>query len=317
MPSNIILSLCIPTYNRDTYLEKCLLSIVKQVGNNLEVEVIISDNLSNDSTRELSEGFVQKFSNVKYFVNETNIGADKNIIRVLQLGSGKYLKLLNDYVEFKDGCLLRMLEIIKSHLITEEVIFFSDGLSHLKKKEFHYSKNLDEFLAIAGDRGTWISAFGIWKEDFWNFIENHTFKTSNLVQAELLFDSVTLRKRGVTYSRRIFIINELVYKKTGYNFFRVFVNDYINSIIRGLKNERRITYFSYLREKNRFFSNFIWMWFKKIKIKKDKSIEYNTEGMFRIIFDTYKYEPILYLYVLFLPFYMLGFYFKKLKRKMD
>jgi glycosyltransferase involved in cell wall biosynthesis len=315
MVPEILLSICIPTYNRATYLEKCLQSIVQQVGNNPQVEIIISDNVSNDNTGLLCKGFAEQFDNVKYFANETNIGADKNIIRVLNLARGKYLKLLNDYVEFKDACVLKMLEIIKKHLESKEVLFFSNGLSHLKKKEFHYSKNLDEFVRIASDRSTWISAFGIWKEDFLFLIENQTFKTTNLAQTELLFNSVDLRKKAVTYSREIFVIHEMVNKKTGYNFFHVFVNDYFNTIIGGLKNESRISHLTYWLEKNRFFSNFIWMWFKKIKIKNDKSIEYNTEGMFKIIFDTYKYDPIFYLYLIFLPFYLLSFHIKKALRK--
>jgi abequosyltransferase len=69
MIPEILLSVCIPTYNRDTYLEKCLQSIVKQVGNNPQVEVIISDNVSNDNTPDVCEGFVRQFDNVKYFVN--------------------------------------------------------------------------------------------------------------------------------------------------------------------------------------------------------------------------------------------------------
>lgn len=312
MDSDIILSICIPTYNRATYLDKCLQSIVKQVGNNPEVEVLISDNVSNDNTPVLCENYATQYDNVKYYRNETNIGGDKNFIRVLKLGKGKYLKLLNDYVEFKDGCILKMLEIVKQHAESKEVVFFANGLSHLKKKDFHFSKDLNGFLKVASDRTTWIGAFGIWREDFWQLIENRTFKTSSLVQTELLFDSVALRQKAVTYSRTIFRIHELPNKKTGYNFFDIFVNGYFNTIVKGLKDEKRISYGTYLREKNRFFTDFIWMWYKKIKIKKDQNTEFNSKGMARIIFNTYKYNPILYLYLLFLPFYMIGFYFKKL-----
>lgn len=312
MVSDIILSICIPTYNRAAYLDKCLQSIVKEVGNNSKVEVLISDNLSNDNTPIICETYTRQYDNVKYYRNETNIGGDKNFIRVLKLGKGKYLKLLNDYVEFKDGCVLKMLEIVKQYVETKEVIFFANGLSHLKKKDFHFSNDLNEFLKIASDRSTWIGAFGIWKEDFCHLIENKTFKTSSLVQTELLFHSVSLRQKAVTYSRSIFIIHELPDKKTGYNFFDLFINGYFNTIVKGLKDENRISYATYLSEKNRFFTDFIWMWYKKIKIKKDQNTDFNSKGMASIIFNTYKYNPIFYLYLLFLPFYMIGFYFKKL-----
>lgn len=314
MTPDIYLSICIPTYNRAGYLEKCLQSIVKQVGNNAEVEVIISDNVSTDHTCAMVEGYAKEFTNIKYFKNETNIGGDKNIMQVLKLGNGKFLKLLNEYLEFKDGCLLKMLEIVKTYAENKEVLFFANGLSHLKKKDFYYSDNVDGFLKIATDRSTWIGSFGIWRDDFWYLLQRTNFKTNNLLQTELLFESVWLKKKAVTYSRYIYVINSVQNKKTGYNFFDVFVNDYFNKIIVGLKNDKKISYFTYFIEKNKFFANFVWMWFKKIKIKKDDSTTFNSDGMYGIIFKTYKYYPVLYLYILFLPFYLIVFYIKKLIR---
>jgi abequosyltransferase len=312
MIPEILLSVCIPTYNRDTYLEKCLQSIVKQVGNNPQVEVIISDNVSNDNTPDVCEGFVRQFDNVKYFVNETNIGADKNIISVLKLGKGKYLKLLNDYCEFSEGGLLKILDIVTKHTSTREVLFFLNGVSYLKKKEFHLTTGLNEFLAVASFWSTWIGAVGIWKEDFCKVMENYQFKTTNFLQTELLFESVLLKKKAVTYSRSFMTAHEVINKKTGYNFFELFINSYFNILIASLKEEKKISWLAYYREKNRFFADFIFFWYKNVKIKNRHSTDISPTGVERLVFKSYKYDPILYLYMLFLPFYMLGFYVKKI-----
>jgi len=86
-----ILSVVIPTYNRLAYLKQTLDVLLPQVTD--EVEVIISDNCSPDATweyLEMLEGKVQRFR------QETNVGADKNIVSCLSRGQGKYVWLLCD-----------------------------------------------------------------------------------------------------------------------------------------------------------------------------------------------------------------------------
>ncbi len=46
--SDIILSICIPTYNREEILSKTLKHIVQRP--NKEIEIIVSDNVSSDNT---------------------------------------------------------------------------------------------------------------------------------------------------------------------------------------------------------------------------------------------------------------------------
>ena len=75
-----LLSICIPTYNRGNYLRKCLQSIEIQLDKkphlqNL-VEIVISDNHSTDTTKEVVNEFIPKFSHIKYVVNEKNVGFD-------------------------------------------------------------------------------------------------------------------------------------------------------------------------------------------------------------------------------------------------
>lgn len=314
MSAEIVLSLCIPTYNRASYLDKCLKSIIKQLGNNDEVEIIISDNVSEDNTGEIAAFYTSKYNNVKYFRNDTNIGGDKNFIEALKRGNGKYLKLLNDYVAFKDGCALKMLEIVKNHLENKEILFFANGISYLRRKDFYYSKDLNEFLRVCSFHSQWIGTIGFWKDDFETMINYYQFKTKSFFQTELLFENFNLGKKSVTYTRGIFISNQVQNKKTGFNFFDVFINSYFNTIIVGLKNEKRISKSTFRKEKNRFFIDWVFNWYKKVKIKKNHNIKIDDKGAESIIFNTFKYSPIFYLYLLYLPFYLIGFFVKKLVR---
>ena len=60
-----ILSICIPTYNRAALLKKTLDSIVNQKRfiDTDDVEIIISDNCSQDNTEKLSMLYVHRYKN--------------------------------------------------------------------------------------------------------------------------------------------------------------------------------------------------------------------------------------------------------------
>lgn len=97
MNSPLLLSICIPTYNRVSYLKECIESIVNQTWYSDEkVEIIISDNASTDSTAELIESYAKRYKNIHYSPNLENIGADRNIIKILQMGNGKYIWGISD-----------------------------------------------------------------------------------------------------------------------------------------------------------------------------------------------------------------------------
>ena len=55
-----------------------------------DFELIIADNASTDDTEELSRAYVRRDRRVRYFRNETNIGAARNFNRVFNLSTGEY-----------------------------------------------------------------------------------------------------------------------------------------------------------------------------------------------------------------------------------
>ncbi len=94
-----ILSICIPTYNRVNYLKECLDSIVCQFRDkNIydQVEIVISDNASEDTTQELVREYQKNWDNIKYFRNNQNIGFDRNVLKAVDIAQGEYCWLLGD-----------------------------------------------------------------------------------------------------------------------------------------------------------------------------------------------------------------------------
>lgn len=90
--SQIILSICIPTYNRKELLLANIKSIL--VYEKKDIEVVVCDNASSDGTWEALAQI--RDSRLRIYRNEENRGAEYNYGKVLREGKGKYLVLLND-----------------------------------------------------------------------------------------------------------------------------------------------------------------------------------------------------------------------------
>ena len=111
----MILSICIPTYNRSNYLSNLLQILVKEFNmmNELynEVEVCISDNNSTDDTLHV----INKFSTVlpvRYQSNKKNIGAGRNLLEAYSMGKGKYVWAIGDDDELVGGALVKAVTTI-------------------------------------------------------------------------------------------------------------------------------------------------------------------------------------------------------------
>ena len=89
---DIILSICIPTYNRGRILYENIKNWLKTSNQNFEI--IVSDNCSDDNTLELLNSIDD--NRLVILTNEKNMGGFINGNRTLLSGRGKYLMYLTD-----------------------------------------------------------------------------------------------------------------------------------------------------------------------------------------------------------------------------
>ena len=85
-----LVSIGMPVYNGERFLENALNSILSQTFN--DFELIISDNGSTDKTEEICRHYAKADQRIRYFRNEQNLGAGWNFDRVAELARGKYFK---------------------------------------------------------------------------------------------------------------------------------------------------------------------------------------------------------------------------------
>jgi glycosyltransferase involved in cell wall biosynthesis/predicted O-methyltransferase YrrM len=87
-----LVSICIPLYNKRDYIERTLKSALSQTYPN--IEIIISDNASNDGSEEIAFNAALKDKRIKYFRLRQTIGIHEHWLYCLSLASGDYVKLL-------------------------------------------------------------------------------------------------------------------------------------------------------------------------------------------------------------------------------
>lgn len=83
-----LVSIGMPIYNCAHFLQDPLESLLAQDYENFEL--IISDNHSTDSTREICLDYLAKDKRIRYFRSEMNVGAIKNFNKVFELSQGEY-----------------------------------------------------------------------------------------------------------------------------------------------------------------------------------------------------------------------------------
>lgn len=97
-----LVSICIPVYNVEPYIEKCLLSVLNQTYQNIEVLVV--DDLGTDNSMHIVENIKKenpKGSYIRIIIQSQNGGSGKARNVAIQNAQGKYIYFLDsdDYIE--------------------------------------------------------------------------------------------------------------------------------------------------------------------------------------------------------------------------
>ena len=88
-PSEPWLSILIPAYNVEAYLEECLRSMIEQADPS--VEIIVCDDASTDGTLQLSRRIAgERPAMVRVIANETNVGLSATRNRLMGEARGRY-----------------------------------------------------------------------------------------------------------------------------------------------------------------------------------------------------------------------------------
>jgi glycosyltransferase involved in cell wall biosynthesis len=90
--NNMMVSVCMITYNHEKYIGQAIEGVLLQKCN-FSLELIIGEDCSTDNTRKICEEYQRKNNIIKLLPSETNLGIIPNFIRTLNSCSGKYIAI--------------------------------------------------------------------------------------------------------------------------------------------------------------------------------------------------------------------------------
>lgn len=160
--SKPLLSIVIPTFNRVDELRRLVSGLAAQVSTNADlVKLVILDNASTDSTPTIKEA-IENFAGCSYIRNDHNIGMDGNLLKSYEISTGEYIWLIGDDDFLADGCLNRILELLKRFrpgMIFLEPTWFRGAPPELgPQSELYYSMTSAQLIKVAGAHITFISS---------------------------------------------------------------------------------------------------------------------------------------------------------------
>lgn len=142
----MLVSIAMATYNGEKFLREQLDSILSQ--SHSELEIIICDDRSSDSTAVILEEYAMRDKRIKLFFNAKNLGLVKNFEKALSLCSGEYIALSDqDDIWEKEKISILLREIGNASLIHSDA-FLIDGAGKVFARSYsrHSKKILDKNL---------------------------------------------------------------------------------------------------------------------------------------------------------------------------
>jgi glycosyltransferase involved in cell wall biosynthesis len=180
-----LVSVRVPTYNHEKYIEKCIEGILMQ-KTIFPFEVIIGEDCSTDRTREIVFDYEKRYPNtIRVVWSEKNVGAAQNVFRVAQACRGKYLAVCEGDDYWIDPLKLqKQVDFMEGH--PEYSLCFHDALVVAEGKNrcprYFCPKDLPETITIDDvlerpwfvptasmlTRRDILQSLPVWRTKFWN-----------------------------------------------------------------------------------------------------------------------------------------------------
>lgn len=213
--NNPLVSICIPIYGVEQYIEKCAKSLFEQTYNNIEF-IFVNDNTKDNSIKVL-EATIEKFNNLKEKIkiinHSLNLGLSQARETAVQATKGKYIYHIDsdDYIERDtiENC-VRIAEKESSDIVITGMINEFKNKSHIYIPPSKY--NHKEFLkqVIRKSIPSWLAGKLIKRELYTN---NNIHNIPHVNFAE---DYATL-PRLLFYAKKISFLDKPLYHYVRYN----------------------------------------------------------------------------------------------------
>ena len=174
-----IVSVGLPVFNGETFLEVAISSVLAQTFDDLEL--VISDNASTDRTAEICQDYAARDSRVRYFRNPQNLGAAPNYNRAFSHARGRYFKWLAHDDRITPTYLAKTVRVLEER---NDAVLCNSVVSYIDQNGANiglYNTGLSlADSASAAERFAWMILRSHSCVDFFGLIRRETLATSLL-----------------------------------------------------------------------------------------------------------------------------------------
>ncbi|MGK9119237.1 glycosyltransferase family 2 protein [Olivibacter sp. LS-1] len=135
----VLVSVALCTYNGEKFIHKQIDSILSQTYKN--IEVVIVDDASTDSTLKVIEQFAKRDARIKYSQNPTNIGFNANFEKAIKFCSGDYVAISDQDDIWLPNKIQALLETIGGNLLVHSNSVFMDESDNILPKYLFHPNN--------------------------------------------------------------------------------------------------------------------------------------------------------------------------------
>ena len=181
-------SIIIPVYNSEIYLKKCLDSVLSQTLE--DIEIILIDDGSTDSSLEIIKHYSKKYSNIKYKSKKNEGQAIARNIGI-SMATGEFISFVDsdDYIEN-----IMMQKLYENAIQTKSDIVICDYIEELKnikairKSLYVNADSLQKryILSVAGPCSKIIRT-EIFKQNNIRFLENNIYEDLAIIPSLALY----------------------------------------------------------------------------------------------------------------------------------
>ena len=213
-----LLSIAVPCYNSAAYMRKCIDSLLP---GGEDVEIIIVNDGSSDSTPDIAEEYRERFPGIIKVVNKESGGHGSAVNAGIEHARGLYFKVVDSDDWVSQSAYIRILDKIKELLkggksidmFISNYVYEKEG--EKRKKVMKYTHTLPEEKIFT------------WKEVRHFRVGQYILMHSVIYRTNLLRDCGLKLPEHTFYVDNIFVFNPLPYVKTMYymnvNFYRYFI----------------------------------------------------------------------------------------------
>ena len=189
MSGNKILTVTVPCYNSQDYMEHCLHTLL---SGGEDIEILIVDDGSTDGTAAIADRYAAEHPGVVRVIHQENAGHGGAVMTGIRNASGKYFKVVDsdDWVdEAAFSKALDALRVIDVDLLVTNYIYDKAALG--RKREIRYKRAFRENTVLTWDD---VRRFRPWE---------------NLLMHALIYRTEVLRQSSLELPKHTFYVDNL------------------------------------------------------------------------------------------------------------